>query len=285
MGQLRDRMETDLKLGGYSPSTRKIYLLYARQFVRYHMRSPAEMGEEEIREYLLHMVEKRRISRETYRQIRAALIFLYTVTLKRPTEVDHLPVRRNKVKLPVVLSGTEVQTLLDAIHSGKYRAIMMAQYAGGLRISEACRLRPEDIDSKRMVIHIHAGKGGRDRYTVLSERFLFHLREYYREYHPEGWLFPGKTEEGHASPETSRRVFRTAIATTGISKKVTPHVLRHCFATHLLESGVDIAVIQSLLGHGSLRATEVYTHISVEHIGRVKSPLDLLGTPAAKPLG
>jgi site-specific recombinase XerD len=189
------------------------------------------------------------------------------------------------VKLPVVLSGTEVHKLLEAIRSPKYRAIMMAQYAGGLRISEACRLRPEDIDSNRMVIHIRGGKGGRDRYTVLSERLLAYLRDYFRKYRPEGWLFPGETSEGHASPQTSRRVFHAARSAAGISKKVTPHVLRHCFATHLLESGVDITVVQSLLGHGSLRATEVYTHISVEHIGRVKSPLDLLGTPAAKPLG
>ena len=163
MGQLRDRMEVDLRLAGYSPSTRKIYLSYAKLFTKYHMRSPADMGEDEIRQYLLHMVEQKKISRETYRQIRAALTFLYTITLKRQTEVEHLPVQRKKVKLPVVLSGTEVQALLDAIRSPKYRAIVMAQYAGGLRISEACRLRPEDIDSKRMVIDVRAGKGGRDR--------------------------------------------------------------------------------------------------------------------------
>ncbi len=285
MGQLRDRMETDLTLAGYSPSTRKIYLLYARLFAKYHRRSPAEMGEAEIRAYLLHMVEGKKIARETYRQIRAALIFLYTVTLKRQTEVEHLPVRRKKVKLPVVLSGTEVEALLGAVRRANYRAIVMAQYAGGLRISEACRLRTEDIDSKRMVIHVRAGKGGRDRYTVLSERFLTYLREYWRQHRPLEWLFPGKTRTGHVCPETVRRVFHAAVAAAGISKKITPHVLRHCFATHLLESGVDIAVIQVLLGHGSLRATEVYTHISVEHIGRVTSPLDLLGTPAAKPLG
>ena len=285
MGQLRDRMETDLRLAGYSPSTRKIYLGYAKLFAKYHMSSPAEMGEDQIRQYLLHMVEEKKILRETYRQIRAALIFLYTVTLKRQTEVEHLPVRRKKVKLPVILSGTEVQTLLDAVRVAKYRAIVMAQHAGGLRISEACRLRPEDIDSKRMVIHVRAGKGGRDRYTVLSARFLAFLRDYFRKYRPDGWLFPGKTTDGHASPDTSRRVFHAALAASGISKKLTPHALRHCFATHLLESGVDIAVIQALLGHGSLRATEVYTHVSVERIGRVKSLLDLLGTPAAKPLG
>ena len=257
MGKLRDRMHADLTLAGYSPSTQKIYLLYAKLFAKYHMRSPAEMGEDQIRQYLLHMVEEKKISRETYRQIRAALIFLYTVTLKRQTEVEHLPVRRKKVKLPVVLSGTEVERLLDAVRRPKYRAILMAQYAGGLRISEACSLRPEDIDSRRMVIHVHNGKGGRDRYTVLSARFLAFLRDYFRKHRPDGWLFPGGTAAGHASAETSRRVFHAAVASAGISKKITPHVLRHCFATHLLESGVNIAVIQALLGHGSLRATEV----------------------------
>jgi site-specific recombinase XerD len=136
-----------------------------------------------------------------------------------------------------------------------------------------------------MVIHIRAGKGGRDRYTVLSDRFLAYLRDYWRRHRPTEWLFAGKTVVGHACPNTVRNVFHAAVASTSISKKITPHVLRHCFATHLMESGVDIAVIQALLGHGSLRATEVYTHVSVEHIGRVKSPLDLLGTPAAKPLG
>jgi site-specific recombinase XerD len=272
-------MEADLRLAGYSPSTRKIYLGYARLFAKH------QMGEDEIRQYLLHMVDEKKISRETYRQIRAALIFLYSVTLKRETEVDHLPVRRKNLKLPVVLSGTEVQRVFDAVRSLKYRGILMAQYAGGLRISEACRLRPDDLDSKRMVIHVRAGKGGRDRYTVLSEQFLAFLRDYYRKFRPNGWLFPGGMAEGHASPDTSRRVFHAAVASAGISKKITPHTLRHCFATHLLESGVDIKVLQVLLGHGSLHATEVYTHISVEHIGRVKSPLDLLGTPAAKPLG
>ena len=224
MGQLRDRMETDLKLGGYSPSTQNIYLLYARRFAEHFKCSPAQMGEEQIRQFLLYMVQE-------------------------------------------------------------YRAIMMAQYAGGLRISEACQLRPGDIDSRRMVIHVYDGKGGRDRYTVLSKRLLAYLRDDYRKHRPDRWLFPGGTKAGYASDKAARRVFHAAVAASGISKKITPHVLRHCFATHLLESGVDIAVIQALLGHKSLRATEVYTHVSVEHIGRIKSPLDLLGTVAAEPLG
>jgi len=285
MGQLRDRMEADLLLAGYSPSTRRIYVGYARLFAKHFRRSPAEMGETEIRQYLLHMVEGQKASHETYRQIRAALSFLYTITLKRPTEVAYLPVRRTRRKLPIILSGTEVQRLLDAIRSPKYRVIGMVQYAAGLRISEACRLQPQDIDSKRMVIHVRNGKGGRDRYTVLSARLLEYLRDYFRRFRSRPWLFPGETVEGHASPHTFRRVFRDAVTHAGIAKRITPHTLRHSFATHLLESGVDIAVIQVLLGHASLRATQIYVHVTVEHIGRVTSPLDLLGTPAAVPLG
>jgi len=285
MGQLRDRMAGDLTLAGYSATTKKIYLLYARQYAKHFMRSPAEMGEEEIRQFLLHLVEEKRISRSTYRQVRASLMFLYTVTLKRPSEVEHLPVPRQHVKLPVVLSGTEVQALLEAIRSPKYRAVIMVQYAGGLRITEACRLKPQDIDAKRMVLHVRGGKGGRDRYTVLSARLLAYLRDYWRAHRPVEWLFPGKTSAGHVSAEAVRVVFQKAVAASGIRKEATPHTLRHSFATHLLESGVDVTVLQALLGHASLRATAVYTHVSVEHIGRVTSPLDLLGTPTAEPLG
>ena len=285
MGQIRERMEADLKLAGYSPSTRKIYLLYARLYTKHFMRSPEEMGEKEIRTYLLHLLEQREASRSTIRQVRAALTFLYSVTLRRSVEVAYVPSMRRQHRLPQVLSGREVTALLDTVVNPKYRAILMALYGGGLRISEACRLRAEDIDSKRMVIHICAGKGGRDRYTVLSARFLGHLRGYWSTFRPHPWLFPGHTAAGHASPATVRLVFRQVLAASGIKKKVTPHVLRHCFATHLLECGTDITVIKALLGHGSLRATEVYTHVSVEHLGRTTSPLDLLGTPSATVLG
>ena len=285
MRTIHERMEVDLKLGGYSPCTRKIYLLYARLFAKYFNRSPEEMGEDEIRTYLLYLIEQRHASRATIRQVRAALSFLYAVTLHRPVEVAHVPVMRQQQRLPQVLSGREVAALFDAVASPKYRAILMALYGGGLRIAEACRLQVEDIDSKRMVIHVRAGKGGKDRYTLLPVRLLNELRTYWAKFRPRPWLFPGHTEAGHASPDTVRLVFRQVLAASGIKKKVTPHVLRHCFATHLLESGNDINVVKVLLGHGSLRATEVYAHVSVEHIGRTTSPLDLLGTPSAAVLG
>lgn len=277
MGMLRDRMDEDLRLAGYAPSTRKIYLLCAKGFAMHHARSPQEMGEEEIRAYLLHMVDGRKISVGHYRQIRAALKFLYSVTLSRPAEIAHVPVRRRTRSLPVVLSPIEVKAVLGAIRSPKYRGIFMVQYAAGLRITEACTLRPGDIDSARMVIHVSKGKGGRDRYTVLSPTLLGHLREYWRtERTTSQWLFGGQTAAGHASPDTARRVFALAVASAGITKGVTPHALRHSFATHLVEAGTDITVVKALLGHGSLTVTELYTHVSVEHLGTVRSPLDLL---------
>jgi site-specific recombinase XerD len=285
MGLLRDRMREDLKLSGYSPSTCKIYLIYARLFAKFHMRSPEEMSEPEIRQFLLHLVEERKVSHQTYRQVRAGLMFLYGVTLRRPAEIEHIAIPRRHTRLPEVLSGTEVASLVAAIRNPKYRGIVMTMYSGGLRVAEACRLRPEDIDSKRMVILVRGGKGGRDRYTLLSERLLEFLRDYWRKTRPQGWLFPSRTGDQPLSPDAVRLMFRSALKTAGISKKVTPHALRHSFATHLLESGVDITVVQTLLGHASLRVTEVYAHISVEHIGRTRSPLDLLGTSESKILG
>jgi len=276
MGALRDRMVVDLKLGGYSASTAKIYLLYARRFARHFKRSPAELGEEEIRTFLLHLVEERGVLHSSYRQYRAALKFLYTVTLRRPWTVAGLAPRRKNHPLPVVLSGEEVTALLSAVGNIKYRAVIMTTYAAGLRILEACRLRVGDIDSKRMILCVRAGKGRRDRYVMLSERLLVFLRVYWKIARPKDRLFPGRTKDGHVSPESVRAVFKKARHRAGITKDVTPHTLRHSFATHLLEAGTDIAVIQALLGHRSIQTTSLYTHVSTRHLARTRSPLDLL---------
>lgn len=282
MGQLRERMEADLKLAGYSPSTRKIYLLYARRFARHFMRSPEDMGAEEVRAYMIHLVEEREISYSTYRQVRSAMRFLYMRTLRRPIEVEWLPPRRRTKHLPSVLSGPEVAALLAAVRRFSYRALLMTMYGGGLRVVEACRLRPEDIDSKRMVIHVRPSKGGVERYTLLSQRLLDELRAYWRLDRPSGeWLFPGRPASRHLDPASVRSVFHEAIQSAGIRKEATPHVLRHSFATHLLEKGVSLMVVKALLGHASLRATSIYTHVTLEHIGRTRSPLDVLGFLAA----
>jgi len=285
MGQLRDRMEADLEIGGYSPNTREIYLLHARKFVAHFMRSPTEMGAEEVRCFLLHLVREKEASHETIRQVRSSLRFLYRVTLNRPVEIEWLPVPRRRKRLPVVLSGTEVSALLGAVQKPRYRMILSAMYGSGLRIGEACVLRPEHIDSRRMLIRV-CGKGQKERYTLLSERLLGELRDYWRRTRPEGgWLFPGGTRAGHVAKDTVRTVFHKAARAAGLRKRVTPHALRHSFATHLIEAGTDVTVVQALLGHASLQATAVYTHTSIEQIARTKSPLDRLDTPAGAILG
>lgn len=284
MGQLRDRMEADLKLGGYSRSTRKVYLLYARQFAEHYRRSPADLGADEIRAFLLHLVEVREVSSETYRQVRAALKFLYEITLRRPVEVAHLPTRRHPRRLPVVLSGSEVALLLKAVRRDKYRMILTSMYGAGLRVDEACRLQPENIDAKRRLLRIR-GKGNRERYTVLSDRLLHELRSYWKCHRPEKWFFPGRRWRQPITPDAVRLVFRKALSDAGIHKKVTPHVLRHSFATHLLETGTDMSIVQALLGHASLRATQTYSHVRIKHVEKIRSPLDLLGTPAGRVLG
>ncbi|MBZ0150148.1 MAG: site-specific integrase [Planctomycetes bacterium] len=285
MGELRERMAADLKIAGHSPSTAKVYLLYARQFARFHMRSPAEMGRDEIREFLLHLAE-RPVSADTMRQVRASLTFLYSATLGRPIEVDHIPAHRRMRRLPLILSGTEVGQLLGMIRKDSYRVIVMAMYSAGLRSREAVRLRPEDIDSKRRVIRVVQGKGRKDRYTLLSRRFLLELRSYWATTRPEGpWLFPGETPEGHIGTDSVRRVFVDAVGKAGITKEVRPHSLRHSFATHLRELGVDLSVIQALLGHANIKTTAVYLHTTVETLMKTKSPLDQLGTADGQVLG
>ena len=287
MGEIRDRMIADLKIKGYSVRTQDVYLLYAKQFVRHFERSPAEMGANEIRAFLLHLVEERKVSRETMRIARAALKFLYGTTLRRPVEVDWIPVPRREKRLPEVLSGSEVTTLLSAVRSPTYRAVMETMYAGGLRITEACMLRVQDVDSKRGVLRVY-GKGNRERITVLSTKLLAHLRDYWCGKKPgrgEAWLFPGQKPGNYLSPNSVRTVFRDAARDAGLRRRVTPHVLRHSFATHLLELGVDVTVVKTLLGHKSLVTTERYVHVSTEQLLRTRSPFDLLGTKKARVLG
>jgi site-specific recombinase XerD len=287
MGEIRDRMIADLRIGGYSDGTRDVYVLYATQFVKHFGRSPAEMGADEVRAFLLHLIEERHVARETVRIARAAIKFLYAVTLRRAVEVDWIPVPRHQKRLPEVLSGTEVAALLGAVRSATYRTVLETMYAGGLRIAEACALRVEDVDAKRGVLRVR-GKGDRERVTMLSTRLLEHLRAYWREKRPgrgEDWLFPGMNRRHFLSPGAVRTVFRQAASQAGLRRKVTPHALRHSFATHLIELGVDVTVVQALLGHASLVTTEKYVHVSCEQILRTRSPFDLLGTAEARVLG
>ena len=285
MGELRDRMARDLKLAGYSPSTTRIYLYYANCFAAYYMRSPEEMGDEEVRSYLLHLLDERKLSHGTYRQGFSALKFLYRHTIQRPMEVEFIPRRKKFHALPDVLSGTEVSALLSALTKPRYRVITSAIYAAGLRVTEACSLQIRDIDPSRKVIHVRRGKGNVDRYVMLSDRLLRMLRDWWKIDRPDSYLFPGRGASGHISSASVRLALRLAAAKAGIRKRVTPHLLRHAFATHLLEAGTDLAVIQALLGHRRVRQTTHYLRIRPDHVRRTQSPLDLLGTPAGHVLG
>ena len=192
MGRLHDRMEQDLILKRFSPATRRNYLLYCRRFAAFYRRSPEEMGEAEIRKFLLHLIQMDQIAHVTYRQVLAALRFLYTVTLGKTWEVERIPFpKHQRPRLPKVLNADQLLSLFQALRSPKYRAILMTCYAAGLRLGEACRLQIGDIDSSRMVIHVRQGKGNKERYTVLSPRLLHMLRVYWKLYRPTTWLFSG----------------------------------------------------------------------------------------------
>lgn len=282
MGQLRDRMQQDLKRAAYGETTRRIYLREAQQFAAYFRRSPAEMGHRELREYVEHLEARGRSAQRLRGQL-AALKFLYTRTLGRPEEVAFLAFPRNKRSLPTVLSGTEVQRVLAAVKDPTCHALASTLYGAGLRIEEARRLEVIDVLSSRGLLHVRHGKGGVERFAMLSDRLLHTLREYWRAARPKPPnLFASRHCDGAISPGTVRIALRRAASDAGVEKNVTPHVLRHSFATHLLELGVEMRVIQQLLGHASIRTTMRYTHVSREHVARIKSPLDLLGTPQAE---
>ena len=219
MGQLRDRMAEDLKLRKLSPSTNKVYLLYARKLAKHYGRSPAELGERDIRDFLLHLIEVEQVSHQSYRQCYASLKFLYTVTLGRSWEAHRVPFPRRQRALPAVLNTDEIKALLWAVRRPMYRTVIMATYAGGLRISEACRLRVQDIDSRQRVMWIRGTKGGLDRCTVLADQLLTALREYWKIERPQPWLFPGRTAAGHISDVAVRRVFHRARVEAGLDKK------------------------------------------------------------------
>jgi site-specific recombinase XerD len=281
MGMLREKMLEDLRLRNRSAITQRCYLGCARRFAEHFGRSPAQLGEREIREFLLHLVDEKDVSPATHHQHVAALRFLYTVTLRRPAAVAAIPYPKVPKRLPEILSGSEVERLLSCITSVKYRALCSVAYAAGLRIDEARSLKPQDIDSVRGLIHVREGKGKKAREVMLGERLLEQLREYWRICRPQGeWLFPSnKSPDRPVNVRTLREALYQAVKAARLKRKVTPHLLRHSFATHMLEMGTDLRLIQMLLGHSSFRSTQRYAQLQAAHLRRIKSPLDLLGKP------
>lgn len=283
MGQVRDRMTQDLQLRGYAENTVYEYVRCAWHYVAYHRRPAETMGEPEIRQFLLHRQLEDGVGGSTLKVTVAALRFLYATTLGQPEVAVQIAYPKVRSALPDILSGTEVQQLLDAMDGPMYRAVVMTAYGAGLRVSEVCELCVGDIDNQRMLLHVRGGKGGHDRFVPLPERVLFTLREYWRAARPAGpQLFPGKEPGRGISPDAVRHHLHAAADKLGLQKRVTPHVLRHSFATHLLELGTDIRVIQMLLGHRSIRTTLRYARVTTKHVAQVKSPVDVLGSPETK---
>jgi len=276
MSELRQQMLADLRIRNYAERTQGIYMHRVAEMARHFKRSPEKLTKEEVRDYLRELKEVRRVSRSAFAQVIGALRFLYKVTLDRPDMVPYLPYPRLKRRHPVVLSAEEVVRLLRATRNLKHRTVAMVLYGAGLRITEALALELRDVDSARMVLTVRHGKGDRDRQVVLSSVLLEGLRVYWRAYRPSRWLFPGQKTDQPLGPSTIQRAVKAARLKAGIAKPVSPHTLRHSYATHLMEAGTDLRVIQTLLGHGSLRTTAIYTHVARERLRATRSPLDAL---------
>jgi site-specific recombinase XerD len=273
-------MLDELQRRNYAQSTVRSYIKAIEDFARYFGKSPERLGPEHIRQYQVHLFRDRKLAAGTVEGRAAALRFLFVKTLHRPYLPDQIPFPKRARRLPTVLSPDEVALLIDSAKNLMHRAILMTLYATGLRRAELCRLKVADIDSGRMLIHVREGKGGRDRDVLLSDKLLETLREYWRWMKPKVWLFPGMVNNWRANVPIDTKVVweavRAAKERAGIIKRVSPHTLRHSFATHMLEAGADLRTIQVLLGHAKLADTTVYLHLSRRHLQAVASPLEAL---------
>jgi len=276
MSSLRKKMIEDLRVRNYSPRTIDTYVRCVASFASHFGKSPDKLGPEHIRDYQLFLVEGKRASWSLFNQMVCALRFFYQVTLGRKGMIEHIPFPRQEKRLPVVPSVRELKALFSAVQNLKHRTVLMTMYAAGLRISEAMNLQISDIDSDRMLVLIRQGKGKRDRYVPLSSTLLNILREYWKAYRPTFWLFPGISSDQPLSVSSVQKVCSIAQRKARLSKRVTTHTMRHCFATHLLEAGVDLRTIQLLLGHQSLSTTTVYLHVATRALKSTEGPLDLL---------
>ena len=273
MTPLRRRMIEDFQIRHFAPGTQKNYLHCISQFAQHFGRSPDQLGPDEVRAFLLHLVKEAKVSYGMLCHYVSALRFLYKITLQRPWSLQTIPYPRPEKHLPEIPTREEILQLLGCVRNLKHRAILMTCYAAGLRVSEAVRLKPNDIDSARMVIYVRQGKRRKDRVVPLSKTLLELLRVYYRAVHPRDWLFPGRYGQ-HLSVRVAQHAVKRARRVSGLKRPMTVHTLRHGFATHLLEAGTNLRTLQLLLGHSSLRTTSVYTHVSTRELSSVISPLD-----------
>ena len=280
MSPLRKQMEADMAMRGLAYRTRETYVESVAKLAKFYGRGPDRISEAEVQRYLLHLLEERRLAHSSCNVVVSALEFFYRTTLKRRETEFCLPRPKVPAKLPQILSREEVAALIEKTTNLKHRALLMATYGGGLRLLEVCHLKLCDIDSSRMTLRVEQGKGAKDRYTLLSPRLLVELRRYWCVYRPQRWLFPSPRDpEQPHSAHTAHRIFHAAKDRAGITKAGGIHALRHAFATHLLETGVDVHTIQRLMGHGSLSTTARYFHLAQKHLSATASPLELLERP------
>jgi site-specific recombinase XerD len=279
---LRRRMIDDMMIRNLSPATQQSYLYAVAKFSRHFGHSPDRLGLEEVRAYQLHLIAQQR-SWAHINQAVSALRFFYGVTLGRTEALERIVAAREPQKLPVVLSADEIVRFLEAVPGLRNRAALTTAYGAGLRVGEVARLTIGAVDSGRMLIRVEHGKGGKDRYVMLSPQLLQILRAYWRLARPSHWLFPGREAGEPVSVATLQEACRVAAQRAELSKPVTMHTLRHSFATHLLEAGTDIRIIQVLLGHARLSTTARYTQVATTLIADTTSPLDRLSLGVMPP--
>ncbi len=266
---------TELELRGYSPRTVHSYSRYLLKFLLFTDKSVSDISEDDLRLYL-HSLIARKLSTSYINSVYSSSQLFFMHILKRPLNMQHVPRVKNSKKLPSVLSPSEVSSVIDVTSNVKHKAILMTAYSAGLRVSEVLSLKVSDIDSKNMQIHVRSGKGDKDRYTLLSQKTLLFLRQYFKVYRPNDWLFySARDKSRQLTAKTAQKVFKDSLAKTGVIKPVTFHSLRTSFATHLLIQGTDLFTIKTLLGHKNIQTTMVYLHLAPTKVLTVSSPYDL----------
>jgi site-specific recombinase XerD len=275
-------MTDDMRIRNLSPRTQEVYVDRVKLFARHFGKSPEELGPEEVRAYQIHLRDQG-CSESVMVQAVAALRFLYLVTLGKEWRLQAVPYPKKQRVLPVVLSPEEVERFLSSLERPKYQAFAMTLYGTGLRLGEAQHLLPADVESSRGLLRVRQGKGKQDRYVMLPDRLLASLRDYWRKERlngfPSPWLFPQDINPLlPVSDRMVREIFVKAAQTAGLTKKVRPHLLRHCFATHMIEAGTDVRTVQVLLGHRRMQSTTIYTHVAADVLRKALSPLDRLAS-------
>ena len=283
MGALRNRMIREMQLRRFVPGTQEAYVHAVEGLAVYYGRSPDGIGSDEVKDYVHYLLEERRLKWSTVNLAVSGIRFFYSKVLGRDDVGRAIPPRRTPKRLPEILSAEELGRLFEAAENPKHRAMLMTAYAAGLRVSELVRLRIADIDSSRMMIRVRSGKREKDRYTILCGRLLDELRGYWRVVRTTEWLFPGARADRPITRSTAGSIYRRARDRAGITKHGGIHTLRHCFATHLLEAGVDIRTIQVLMGHSSIRTTIGYFQMTRKQLDATPSLLDLLDIPKTWP--